>query len=356
MEGGPETEGAYLRQCWYVAAWSDEVTRTPLRRVMLDEPVVLFRRQDGSAAALADLCPHRFLPLSLGKLEGDEIACSYHGLRFNTEGACTLVPHGDGTVPRSARVARYTLAERNGVVWIWMGAPDRADVALIPADFDILADPAFTAVRGMLQVQADYQLVTDNLLDLSHAQFLHAGLRVANPKRLRHEVRQEAGKVISCFWRDEGEPNALMRLLGWPVGKVGDSRAHMHWNAPSLMYLDVGVTDVGGDVRDGIAAPSLHLLTPETAGATHYFFAFLRNVRLDDNGLSDQVRALGMQAFAMEDKPVIEAQQRALRGRDIMRMGPVLLPTDAGATRARRVLHSLLQAEAAIDSAGAARL
>jgi len=341
---------AFLTNCWYVAAWPEDITRTPLRRVFLDQPVVLFRLQDGTAVALADSCPHRFVPLSRGQLVGDEIECCYHGLRFDAAGACTLNPHGDGTIPRTAKVRAYDLVERHGMVWIWMG-----DAAADPARIPEIAIPNFPAlgerdkygaVAGVLHIAANFQLITDNLLDLSHAQYLHPGLRVANAQRMRHEMRHEGNEIFSDFWRDNGEPNGLMRLLGWPVGVNGDSRANMHWYPPSLLVLDVGATGVGRPVHEGVIAPSLHMLTPETEKSTHYFFAFLRLVGLEDAALQEKVRALGMQAFAMEDKPVIEAQQAQLGDTEIMSLGPTLLSPDAAGVRARRVLQSLLAAEA----------
>ena len=341
---------AYLHNAWYVAAWPEQVTRTPLRRVFLDQPIVLFRREDHTPAALADSCPHRFVPLSRGTLVGDDIECCYHGLRFDSSGACTLNPHGDGTIPRTAHVRPYPLAERHGLIWIWMGAADRADPAGIPdlaiPNFPALGDTGrYAAVTGTLHIEANYQLITDNLLDLSHAQFLHPGLRVPNA-RVRNEMKQVGREVIAYFWRDDGQPNGLMQLLGWPLGTMGDSRAHMHWHAPSSLVLDVGATGVGRPVEEGIMAPSLHLLTPETARTTHYFFGFLRLVRIGDAELDGRLRSLGMQAFAMEDKPVIEAQQQQLGDADIMALNPALLSPDAAGVRARRVLQSLLDAEA----------
>jgi len=337
-------EMSFLRNAWYVAAWPDELGRAPLRRIFLNQPVVMYRTEAGVPVALTDSCPHRFVPLSLGHLEQDDIVCCYHGLRFAPDGQCTLNPHGDGGIPRAARLRAYPLAERHGAVWIWMGDA-AADPARIP-DFTILGDAQrFATVQGVMHVAANYQLITDNLLDLSHVQFLHPGLRVANPVRQRHEMKQEGDTVWSYFWRDEGEPNKLLQLLGWPAGQRGDSRAHMRWDAPCLMLLDVGMTGIGQPPEAGMAAPSAHLLTPETETSTHYFWAFMRDTAREDAALSEKIRALGIQAFAMEDKPVIEAQQRNLGGAELMSLGPALLYPDAAAIRARRVLATRLAAE-----------
>jgi len=132
----------FLRNAWYVAAWSEELSeRALLARTLLEEPVVLFRTRDGTPAALFDRCPHRFAPLSRGKLRDDSIQCGYHGLCFDRTGACSHNPYNPGHAPPRARVRGYPLLERQGIVWIWMGDPDRVDTSLAP-DFRILGQGA----------------------------------------------------------------------------------------------------------------------------------------------------------------------------------------------------------------------
>lgn len=87
-------ERNYLRNYWYVTATSAEVTRQPMRRWLCNEPVVLFRRQDGTPAALNDRCPHRKPPLSAGVMVGDDIQCNCHGARFSGDGSYTVI-HGE---------------------------------------------------------------------------------------------------------------------------------------------------------------------------------------------------------------------------------------------------------------------
>lgn len=333
----------YLRNAWYVAGWPGEITRRPLRRTFLNEPVVLFRRQDGTPVALADRCPHRFVPLSLGKLVGDELQCIYHGLRFDASGACAFNPHGDGAIPRRAQVRSFPLLERHGVVWIWLGEAARAPATQLP-DLSIVDDPAFALVFGTMLVKANYLLVSDNLLDLSHVQFLHPLLRVPDGAVRRHDVRQDGDTVWSMLWRDNALPNVLHQLF-WPKDKIGDSRAHMRWNAPSVLLLDTGITERGRPAEEGVSVPSVHLLTPETDNTTHYFWGFLRNRDVDDAAVSERIRAVGLQAFEEEDRPVIEAQQANIQSADVMNLGPALLSPDAAAVRARRILERLIEAE-----------
>src|SRR5437868_2159986 len=87
----------FIRNSWYVAMWAEELVPGKLvSRTILNEPVVFFRKEDGSVAAITDRCAHRFAPLSMGKLmPGDRVQCIYHGLEFGANGACVKNPHGN---------------------------------------------------------------------------------------------------------------------------------------------------------------------------------------------------------------------------------------------------------------------
>src|SRR3977135_4689040 len=115
--------GAYLRNAWFVAAWSDDLADGQLlARTILKEPGVLYRKSDGHVAALQDRCPHRFAPLSMGKVvNGDSIQCPYHGLEFDASGVCVLNPHGSKNIPPRARVRSYPGTEKHKAIRIWRG-------------------------------------------------------------------------------------------------------------------------------------------------------------------------------------------------------------------------------------------
>ena len=148
----------FLRNYWYVAAWSEEVGRKPLQRWLLNEPLAMWRRRDGTPAALADRCPHRGAPLSNGRIVGDDIECGYHGLSFCGDGGCTAVP-GAGTLPAGLSTRAYPVVERWGRIFIWMGDPALADEAKIP-DYHWKDDPGWAgrgrdpAGRGQLRAGA----------------------------------------------------------------------------------------------------------------------------------------------------------------------------------------------------------
>src|SRR5688572_2143212 len=146
----------FVNNAWYVCAMSDEVGRTPLGRVALKQPLVLFRKEDGTPVILEDRCVHRRLPLSLGRLIGDTLQCAYHGLRFDCDGACVHIP-GQRSIPPTARVKSYPAVERYGWVYAWMGDPERADPGAIPDFPRRVDDPEWRSLRGLLPIKCNYK-------------------------------------------------------------------------------------------------------------------------------------------------------------------------------------------------------
>jgi vanillate O-demethylase monooxygenase subunit len=338
---------SFIRNAWYAAGWSHELESNLVPRTFLNEPVVIFRDHDGAPTALADRCPHRFAPLSLGKLKDGILECGYHGLCFDSSGACVTNPHGDHVIPKKARVKNYRLSERNGIVWIWMGDPALADEGEIRDFPQFGKNPHFVAVYGYLHVEANYQLISDNLLDLTHGQYIHPMFtNAAGPAALEPSDDPDESTVWAKFVRKSQYPNKYFQFLGYPAEKLGDHRNYMRWNPPAVLLLDVGMTGVGEPHENGISIPTAHLITPETETTSHYFWSMARDFRLEDEAFSQRLLEIGVDIFTREDKPIIEAQQRSMGGTtDLLSLKPVLLTTDGPSVRARRVLLRLMGEE-----------
>src|SRR4051812_40674516 len=161
----------FIKNQWYVAGWASELTQQPLARTLLGEPVVMYRTASGEVVALEDRCCHRNLPLSHGRVEGDCLSCGYHGMVYNTAGECIRVP-GQDTVPPGARVLKFPLVEKDSVLWIWMGDAAAANVAGVP-DYPIHADPRWAHKGNHYLIKCHYELIHDNLIDLSHVGYVH---------------------------------------------------------------------------------------------------------------------------------------------------------------------------------------
>jgi phenylpropionate dioxygenase-like ring-hydroxylating dioxygenase large terminal subunit len=333
----------FLNAAWYVAAWSEELsTGLMLARTFLDQPVVLFRDAAGRAAALFDRCPHRFAPLSRGRLQGDSIECGYHGLGFDRSGACVRNPYGSQIPPR-AHVRSFSLLERDGIVWIWMGDEAGADPALAPT-FSTLADPDWHAIRGYLRTPANYVLAIDNLMDLTHPEYLHdRSLGSPALKTAHYEVKVESKRVIhSNRWFDSGPLPPLMERHFPTNGRPVEHWINMRWEACSSLWLEVGATLVGRPRNDGWRTFAAHLLTPETATSTHYFYAAVFGTEEARAHINDgEIRSILANIFAGEDSPMLEAVQSRMAGADLWALKPVSLPGDAGAVQVRRALAEL---------------
>jgi phenylpropionate dioxygenase-like ring-hydroxylating dioxygenase large terminal subunit len=336
----------YLKNMWYVAGFPDEIGDHPIARTLLEQPLVFFRARGGQIAALADRCPHRFAPLSKGAIVGPEkvIQCGYHGLQFDARGRCVHNPHGP--IPQVARVPRYEVCERRGLLWLWGGDPEQADTTLIPDYGDFAEAPPDATLRGYLPTQCHYQLVVDNILDLTHADYLHAGgLGNGSLTRARPVVTDLSPRSLHVSWKVSGEPTiAAFDVHLREQGKATEQWSEVTWTAAGNMHLRTGATLLGEERSQGVEAMTLHLAVPETVTSTHYWYWSVRNFAISPEANS-QIQKFIEFAFVQQDKPMLEAQQRAMQGREFWSLRPILLASDAGAVRARRKLDQLVLAE-----------
>ena len=340
---------ALLKNAWYVAAFSGELTTTtPLERTLLGEKVVLYRGEAGKAVALSNRCAHRFAPLHRGKVKGDCIECPYHGLQFDASGSCSHNPQGDGQIPAAAKVRAFPLIEREQIAWIWMGDKAPADGNLPPDLGTFLGSNPTAIISGYFGLKANYELVLDNLLDLSHAPYLHPTTLAQSEliDALRIEMKQEGNTVWAYHYMDNVGPSPQFKPFWDPAIPKGNLRAHMRWDPPSNLQLDVGMCEIGKQPEDGLTLHMAHLLTPATDNATHYFWLMGRNFVMDSPEVSTEMQALVHTAFQMEDEPMIEAVADMMGTNDLFSLKPVLLPGDAAGIRVRRILQTLRDTEA----------
>jgi vanillate O-demethylase monooxygenase subunit len=343
-------DAMWMRNCWQVIAFSKEVGATPLARTVCGEEIVLFRTQSGEAVALADRCPHRFAPLSFGRVVGEEIQCGYHGLCFDRDGACVRVP-GQDQVPARARVRKYPLAERHTFAWIWMGDVEQADPDLVP-DFHWMDDPTCAVVEGYHHFGANYQLVNDNLLDLSHESFVHEetiGNESVAESPATVTLNGDVVRVHRHMFNIEAPP-FYKRTTGF-TGRI--NRWHTdNYTPPGLHVIENGSTPADApDNSQALERKVLNLITPETQTSSHYFWGIVRQFKLDDHELHDYIRAGIIRTFD-QDKTILEAQQRVL-GRDVdAAQFPVSIRVDAGPMQGRRLLQSMIAREQAAQAAG----
>ena len=338
----------FVRNAWYVAAWDHEVTRTLKRRVLLDEPVLLFRKDDGSAVALEDRCCHRQAPLSMGKLVGNIVHCPYHGLQYDPTGACVKIPSQD-RVPPSAKVKSYPVVEKNHWVWLWMGDPAKADTAKIP-DMPWLSDPKWATTPGNLHVKSNYQFIIDNLLDTTHLPFLHPDTLGTDAfARSEFEVTRDGDRIQVARYLMDKPPAAFHKQMGdFPDGLNVDRWQIAHFAPPCFVKLDVGSAPAGSGMRQApdrsrwMGMWNLNAITPETEKTAHYFFAQAYNFKLDQQWISDLLRVQVRDIF-LQDMAMVKAQQVNMDLRPTP--APVNLTQDKAWVAMRQIVDRLIREE-----------
>jgi vanillate O-demethylase monooxygenase subunit len=346
---------SYVRNCWYVAGWVQDLEpQKPMSIDILGEPVAIYRGDSGRLVAMEDRCVHRLAQLSLGRCEsGDRLRCMYHGLLFNADGKVEEIP-GQDAIPSQAKVRTYPVTERHSWIWVWMGDPARADLDLIPPAVG-LDHPDYILGCGYLDYAAEARLINDNLLDFTHLAFVHQksfGVQESYANEmpqitpLKRGVRfsRWARREVGIFDHDEQSSEQYASydfllpgvLLMWGGSYPEGTAEALGKTRPDYSKATKGVTFTSQAV------------TPMSDRRSRYFFSWGPRRDHGDEALRDMLMGIADQAFN-EDKVMIEAQQRVL---DKTRE-PRIMPTasDKGVTLFNRLVESLVREESG-DSKG----
>ncbi|MFN0187007.1 MAG: Rieske 2Fe-2S domain-containing protein [Aquabacterium sp.] len=338
---------AYLHDAWYVAALSPEVTRVPRAVTLLGQDVVLYRQLDGTPVALEDACPHRKLPLSMGRLKGDAIECGYHGLTFDPAGRC-IDAATQPRIPPRACVRAYPSADRHGLLWVWMGDAARADPGSI-LDIPHRDDPGWHLTAGdQMTVACHYLLVVDNLLDPSHVAWVHRGsFAGAGTDATPLEVDVQPDRVVANRWLRGQMPPPFYAPLVKFEGPA-DRLQHYEVRYPSLainmsIYTPAGRGGPGlVDDAQTYRMVSYNFLTPIDEHRTLYVWLQHRNTDPHDAAITRR-NADGARAAFEEDRVILEAVHRGLRRSTTPTTGLML---DVAAQRFRAELARRIAAQA----------
>ncbi|MBM3487823.1 MAG: aromatic ring-hydroxylating dioxygenase subunit alpha [Alphaproteobacteria bacterium] len=348
------TESPFLKNRWYTAAMASEVDRQPLARTICNEPIVFYRRENGTPVAIEDRCCHRRMPLSRGTVMGDNLRCHYHGLTFNPSGDCVYVP-GQTTVPPGARVKGYPVVERHTFIWIWLGDPALADPATIP-DYRWFDAPGWGAKSTRFHVRGDYRLIIDNLMDLSHLAYVHQSTigNYAVAENANTRVFRHADGVTVVRWIVDQAPPPTYARAGGFTGNV-DRWQIIDWKPPGYVRLFTGAapgaaagqpfgfTELETDTpTGGIGLRNLNLITPESETTTHYFWGQAHDVKPVTAERTEAIFQEIYKAF-MQDWEVFELQQTTI---DRDPASPTVdINADAGPIACRQLLERLVADE-----------
>ena len=378
----PGGHAAWLRDCWYVIAWTHEIPPADspelFHRTVLGEPILVYRlaeaagrfgssdgavnaanAQGGQLVALEDRCCHRLAPLHKGQREGDCVRCGYHGLKFNPQGVCVEAP-GILIVPEKARVKTYPVAVKNNWVFVWMGDPALADEALLPDNFSN-AHPDWQNKPGYMHYDTPYLLICDNLLDFSHLSFVHASTLGGSP------MIAQAVPVIEKTLDTHGLQNGIRvtrRVPNVPAppfyqrfrkfDEMLDRWFIYDFVLPGTLLMQSGgrpVSDAPDDLRRAVQLHSCQTLTPESETSTHYFFQQSHYLRKEGGGGLDEASAASVTdsifnsligAFN-EDRDMIRAQHAVIQLNPDAPMLPLAM--DSALLQFRRLLQTRLDVE-----------
>ena len=336
----------FLRNAWYAAAWDTEVKQALHATTLLGEPVVLYRKADGAVVALEDACPHRKLPLSMGRLQGDTVECGYHGLTFDGAGTCVKAACVS-RIPQAAKVRSYPVHERYGLVWLWMGDPAQADHAKL-LEIPEWDDPVWGLNRGdSMTIDCNYLYMTDNLLDPSHVAWVHQssfGIAACESEPLQTQVNDD-GVVVSRWLYDIDAAPFYRQYLKFE-GRC-DRLQYYEVRYPAHAIIK-GVHTPAGSGGDGAPVhekaflmDSYNFMTPVDENRSRYYWFQLRNFDADDAEVSRQFAADVRHAFE-EDRVVLSAVHAGMKQRQSPNID---LAIDAGPMRFRRGMERLIREE-----------
>lgn len=345
----PLPEGMFApRNQWYVAAWSSEVTREPMGRWILGEPVALYRTRAGEAVAVYGRCPHRHFPLGESCVVGDNIECGYHGITFDRHGRCVRVPT-EQSAPAVYNIRAYPLEERWNWLWIWPGDPGLADPALIPdhAELGITGESVDMVGDIYYPVPGRYMLMHDNLLDLTHLGYLHKSTIASDDIAAAKEIRDSGPGWIRSrrTMRDVACPELFGQLFGH------DGNVDRAFGMTSYLPCLHAGFDEFRHVTDDPARPGeelgtlrvFHAITPGRRHDAHYFFAFGRNFARNNPEL-DLAMTGGLSVTLEEDMSATREIESMLAGYDTV-PDELLLRSDAHCVQGRAMIADMIAAE-----------
>ena len=341
----------FVRNAWYVAGWSSEFDKNLSSVKILDEKIVMFRTSKGQVIAMEDRCPHRFLPLSMGKLIRDDIQCGYHGITYNCEGECVRIP-GQKKIQKTLNVPTYPVYEQNDIVWIWMGENSLAETSKI-FNMPQFSQSGWEVNQGeAIHLNSNYLYVAENLVDPAHVSFVHP-TTLGSSASEDVPVEFETGGDVIVAWRWIRNSPPIGFFKEFPGFKNNVDRWHYYYlHLPSIAVIDFGSIDSKENIKEnqrhlGTQLFALHFLTPVSSNHTIDRWMHLRNVAVGDRNASAKIHSMFRVTFA-EDKEILEAIQEQTD--DKQNQNSVHIAIDKGSIAYRRKINELIKSETSFKS------
>jgi vanillate O-demethylase monooxygenase subunit len=288
------------------------------------------------------------MPLSAGHVDGEIIRCCYHGLEFDKRGTCMRIPN-QGRIPASANVRSYPVSEKDGLIWIWMGDAELADPETIISTPEHV-DPRWTWKSFNFHVKANWQLVVDNIMDLTHVPYIHARTIGGNPEQhygADTKIDFNGNRVELIRHMPNSVPPKSYIDAGGFKGRV-DRWQEVRFEPRFGMVLRVnaGGCDAGtgayeGKRDHGFMLANIHCVTPESENTTHYLWSICTTAPRE-SGVPEVLFDQFLDTIT-EDEVTLEAQQQRIDDAPDRKF--VGIASDGAVNQARRLLESLQEAE-----------
>lgn len=301
---GDHVSVARLNTWWYVACAARDLSDKPMPVRILGIPMVLFRDSSGRAAALLDRCPHRNVPLSLGRVSDDgRLECVYHGWRFDGAGRCTHVPAlCNDRNPDARRVEAFPTREQDGLIWVLPNAAGEASAE--PFALPLTQAPGYATVIREVSVEGTLHAAVENALDVPHTAFLHGGLfrTAAARNRIQAVVRRWHDRVEAQYIGEPRPSGLAARLISPSGGEVS------HWDRfflPSVAQVEYRI----GDENHFLVTTAM---TPVSDFQTRMFAVISFKLRVPARLVLPILEPLAMRIFK-QDAEILAAQTATIR-------------------------------------------
>jgi vanillate O-demethylase monooxygenase subunit len=244
----------------------------------------------------------------------------YHGLKFDPSGKCIQIP-GQDNIPPKLGVRSFPVVEKDHLVWIWMGDPEKADESKI-VDYPYLRDPQWKGIPEYMHYDANWLLIVDNLSDFAHLAFVHTHT-LGGSEEYAYKTKPVAierladGFRVERWHKDAAPPPFHRKVL--PAAEKDahvDRRNIGRMHIPGIFFLETLFSPAGSGAEDGKREGAreyrnCQFMTPETRRTTHFFWTYLNDWEGDDTNISRSLHQSLIEGF-MEDKHLIEAQQKVI--------------------------------------------
>lgn len=306
----------FAQNCWYMAVDAEDVSEEkPLGVKVAGEDIVLYRNSENKVVAMQDLCPHRLAPLSIGRIEGDDIRCMYHGIKFGSDGQCKEVP-GQEKIPKVLCVKPYAVSEGHEWVWVWIGDQDKADEALLP-DQRFHDPELFNVRKDSVKFDASYELFNDNTCDLSHVAYVHEDTLAD----IGHDEWAQRKPVTTLHERSVQVDRWMVGIDHPLLGCKVDFSSRFKHTLPGVFIMDLQFHEQGtaekvdfGDPPEDLKplhqSATIQTMRAITETTSRFYFSIVSPLWVPEDILDGEFE-FGKTGF-VQDKAFCEAQQRVI--------------------------------------------